>query len=297
MLARLGFAAAIHMDPEIILLDEVLSVGDYIFGIKARSAILKFIGEGTLVFVSHDLDSVEKLCERVIWMDNGGIRAIGNSSEVIASYMQNQQNQINNHRKQQKPPAKSDSGAAGVSKPVTTSGVQTRSINAHDDDSDTVKVHKRLIDSRVQISSVSVHDKDGAERTQFEFGEEIVLRCRIQLSEPIPDLRVIMGITDINTRAVITICDNQQVEPLGMSAGELLVEAHFPATQLRPLGLGAFIGVSNPVALLELTSWQDLGPRFFTIGSRRDPEHHYYAPQRDLIYTPGVYMKRLDSSS
>jgi hypothetical protein len=154
-----------------------------------------------------------------------------------------------------------------------------------------VQKDKRLRDPRVQIRSVSIHGSDGAEKSQFEFGETIILRCHIHLTEPIPDLRVVLGITDISSKAVITACDNQQIEALGLKAGDLVLEGVFPATHIRPRGLGVFVTTSNPIELMELASWKDLGPRFFTIGSRRDPEHHYYAPQPDLIYTPDVRMR------
>jgi len=266
MLARLGFAAAIHMDPEVILLDEVLSVGDYVFGIKANTAIREFVGKGTLVFVSHDLNSVEKLCERVMWMDHGRVREDGNASEVIASYMKDQQRELNL--------------SYGLNEKTET-------------DSGNVAADKRMIDSRVEIRSVSVHGSDGAAKSQFEFGETIVLRCHIHLNKPVADLRVVIGITDINSRAVITACDNQQLDPLGLKSGDLMLEAVFPAAYIRPRGLGVLVTTSNPVDLLELASWQDIGPRFFTIGGRRDPEHHYYAPQSDLVYTPNVEMRVL----
>jgi len=266
MLARLGFAAAIHMDPEVILLDEVLSVGDYVFGIKANTAIREFVGKGTLVFVSHDLNSVEKLCERVMWMDHGRVREDGNASEVIASYMKDQQRELNL--------------SYGLNEKTET-------------DSGNVAADKRMIDSRVEIRSVSVHGSDGAAKSQFEFGETIVLRCHIHLNKPVADLRVVIGITDINSRAVITACDNQQLDPLGLKSGDLMLEAVFPAAYIRPRGLGVLVTTSNPVDLLELASWQDIGPRFFTIGARRDPEHHYYAPQSDLVYTPNVEMRVL----
>ncbi len=265
MLARLGFAAAIHMNPEVILLDEVLSVGDYIFGIKANTAIREFAGKGTLVFVSHDLNSVEKLCERVIWMDHGQVRADGNASEVIAGYMKDQQRELN--------------VSYGLKEKTETDGG--------------IAADKRMIDPRVQIHSVSIHGSDGAEKSQFEFGETIVLRCHIHLASPIKDLRVVIGIIDINSRAVITACDNQQLDPLGLKAGDLVLEAVFPATYIRPRGLGVLVTTSNPVDLLELASWKDIGPRFFTIGARRDAEHHYYAPQADLVYTPNVEMRVL----
>jgi ABC-type polysaccharide/polyol phosphate transport system ATPase subunit len=265
MLARLGFATAIHMDPEIILLDEVLAVGDYSFSVKATSAIQEFIRKGTLVFVSHDLASVEKLCERVIWLDHGRILADGKASEVINAYTTHQQQLM--------------------STAAPNQSSQHRDLLGETNDS--VSVHKQIFDPRVSIVQVTVLNPKGQAQTQFGFGEDIVIRCHLHLTEAIPKFRVVIGIVDIESRAVITACDNQMLEDRDQWIGDVLLEAVFPALKLRPRQLGVWIGASNPVALLPLATWRDTTPRFFSVGPRQDPEHHYFAPQGDLTYTPG----------
>jgi len=87
MFVRLGFAVAAHVDPEILLIDEVLSVGDEGFQRKCAEKIEKFRREGrTIVFVSHGLSQVEQLCETVAWIEKGDIRRIGPAREVISEY-------------------------------------------------------------------------------------------------------------------------------------------------------------------------------------------------------------------
>jgi len=86
MLARLGFAAAVHLDADVILIDEVLAVGDYSFYVKSTNAIVDFLSHGTVILVSHDLTSIEKLCQRTIWLHNGQLMADGASNEVINQY-------------------------------------------------------------------------------------------------------------------------------------------------------------------------------------------------------------------
>ncbi len=87
MYVRLGFSIAAHLDPDILLLDEVLAVGDAAFQAKclARIGELKRGGK-TIVFVSHDLGAVERLCDRVILMQRGEIHTCGAPREVIAEY-------------------------------------------------------------------------------------------------------------------------------------------------------------------------------------------------------------------
>ena len=87
MQARLGFAVAAHVDPDILLIDEVLSVGDMKFQQKCVEKMLSSIKNGTtIVFVSHNLESVKITCPEAILLENGKITKIGSTSEVIKEY-------------------------------------------------------------------------------------------------------------------------------------------------------------------------------------------------------------------
>ena len=87
MIVRLGFAVAANVEPEILLIDEVLSVGDQSFQQRCIERIEKFRSEGrTIIFVSHSLPQVQQLCEDAIWIDKGVIRAQGPAMEVVADY-------------------------------------------------------------------------------------------------------------------------------------------------------------------------------------------------------------------
>jgi len=89
MYLRLAFSIAIHTDPKIFIIDEVLSVGDEGFQKKSKEVILKLIKGGiTTVFVSHSLPTVEEICDRVIWLDHGEVVAEGDPKEVIKRYRQ-----------------------------------------------------------------------------------------------------------------------------------------------------------------------------------------------------------------
>jgi len=89
MYVRLGFAIAAHLDPDVLLLDEVLAVGDAAFQAKCIQRIKELEAAGTtIVFISHDLDAVERLCQRVILMRKGQIAAEGRPRDVIEEYYQ-----------------------------------------------------------------------------------------------------------------------------------------------------------------------------------------------------------------
>lgn len=87
MVARLAFSVATTVDARILLLDEVLSVGDERFQRKCSERMNGFRRSGvTILFVSHNLDSVEKLCDQVLWLENGRIKGYGPAAEVIGEY-------------------------------------------------------------------------------------------------------------------------------------------------------------------------------------------------------------------
>lgn len=87
MMARLAFAIATQVDAEIILLDEILAAGDEAFRERSSARIESFYRSGaTVILVSHDLRSVERLCHSAIWLRNGEIAASGTAAEVVARY-------------------------------------------------------------------------------------------------------------------------------------------------------------------------------------------------------------------
>ena len=88
MSARLGFAVIAHIDPDILLIDEVLAVGDYEFQTKCMDTMRKFRQRGkTMFLVTHDTSAVTDLCSRTIWLDSGRVQAIGDSNEVVDAYL------------------------------------------------------------------------------------------------------------------------------------------------------------------------------------------------------------------
>ena len=88
MSARLGFAIATVQKPDILIVDEVLAVGDFAFQQKCKERMEHLLSNGTtLLFVSHSIEQVKELCSKAIWIDNGEVRAIGETHSVSQEYI------------------------------------------------------------------------------------------------------------------------------------------------------------------------------------------------------------------
>jgi lipopolysaccharide transport system ATP-binding protein len=94
MFVRLAFAVIAHMDVDILVVDEALSVGDAVFNQKCMRFIRNFQENGTLMFVSHDMGAVRSLCKSVIWLKNGKIERTGTAKSVTEAYFQYTQQEI-----------------------------------------------------------------------------------------------------------------------------------------------------------------------------------------------------------
>jgi len=91
MMARLAFSIATVVDPDVLIVDEILSVGDVAFQAKSGAKMKSMINGGTTVlFVSHSIEQIKKLCDRVVWLEKGKIIKIGDAATVCDEYLESQ---------------------------------------------------------------------------------------------------------------------------------------------------------------------------------------------------------------
>jgi len=162
MYARLGFSVAAHVDPEVMLVDEVLSVGDYVFQNKCVQRMKEVVSSGaTVVFVSHNLKTVAEFCDRCLLLDRGRAVMTGPTQEVVSSYL----------RRDGKPRA-----ADAPAKPVTISKVRVRNENgecARFQSGQKVWIDIAIIaHERCRNLSVSIYITDNEYRTVFDTSTE-----------------------------------------------------------------------------------------------------------------------------
>lgn len=133
MFVRLAFAVAVHVDPEVLIVDEALSVGDGVFVHRCMAKIKEFQDRGgTILFVSHDVGAVARLCSRVAWINNGQLRSVGDPSEIVREYQAWIYDQINasyqrDHPHKEAPKLDSTSDPSLREEPQSLSDRSTRS--------------------------------------------------------------------------------------------------------------------------------------------------------------------------
>jgi ABC-type polysaccharide/polyol phosphate transport system ATPase subunit len=149
MYLRLGFSIAAHLEPDVLLLDEVLAVGDASFQTRCLDHIKELHRQGrTIVFISHDLGAVERLCGRVLLLSHGRIAAEGSARDVIAEYQ-----------------------AIGT----------TYTPRRHEDVADAI------LSGEAEITSVTCHDAEGRAGVVFRTGSALTIRIEYLVHQPVLD--------------------------------------------------------------------------------------------------------------
>ncbi|HUS17819.1 MAG TPA: ABC transporter ATP-binding protein [Chloroflexia bacterium] len=186
MVMRLGFAVAINVDPDILITDEVLAVGDESFQRKCLEQIAAFRRSGrTIIFVSHALDAVRGLCSRVIWLDHGVVRADGPAATVIDKYLDYANDR---HRvrllaeyaaRHAAPPATTDAGtAAELDAPEDVAPAAEGELPAAETG--------RWGTGQVSITDVTFLDAEGAPGNVFTTGDRVVIRIYFHAERRVP---------------------------------------------------------------------------------------------------------------
>jgi ABC-type polysaccharide/polyol phosphate transport system ATPase subunit len=163
MYMRLGFSVAMHVQPDILLLDEVLAVGDEAFQQKCFGRLTDFKrAGGTIVFVSHDPIAVQRLCDRALMLEDGRVLEEGLATEIVSAY----------HRRVVSGPAEEAAG------------------------------HDGAVATRCRVHEVRAVAGDGTARDRFVEGEPMALEASLYAEHEIDDASVTVGIRDADGRPV-----------------------------------------------------------------------------------------------
>lgn len=184
MYVRLGFAVAVHVQPEILLVDEVLSVGDEAFQLKCLDKVRQFQREGrTIVHVSHNVDQVREICMRAACLDQGELIAIGPSPEVVKTFRE---------------------------RLLGDPYIQTGDFEEKGS-------------GEIKISSVVIKDSDGRRRQLFHAGEDMELVVALEAEELIEDPVVSMSLTNENGHVIFGTDTAHREIDLGTVHGKIRI--------------------------------------------------------------------------
>jgi ABC-type polysaccharide/polyol phosphate transport system ATPase subunit len=222
MQLRLGFAIAVHLAPDIFVVDETLAVGDAGFQAKCVERMTKLIREGhTLILVSHDLSPVEAICRRAIFLHEGQVRAEGPAKAVVSTYL----DWINTAQ-----------WTRNASRPVPGDG-----------------------SPQLTLERVSCHDAGGAERYGYETGEDVEVRLSFRAATPIPRPHVTLGISVGGSDSLIQcsmLADGEAPERLEDGS---VVSCRLHALPLLPRAYQLWCSVQTQHAYGDVLDWQPVG--------------------------------------
>jgi ABC-type polysaccharide/polyol phosphate transport system ATPase subunit len=222
MYVRLGFAVAVHVDPDVLVVDEVLAVGDEAFAHRCLDTIADFSRRGkTIFFVSHSLALVEELCDRVLYLDHGRTKALGDPRETLARYRMDVAAEegarlAREHKEEEKNFLEGEEGerragaaAPGVAAaprreaqlpfeekpPVQEERVQQATTPAAPEPLEQKESLPRRWGSReVEITGCRMLDSSGAERYAFRSGQSVTIEIAVAPRAPLSDFVFGIGI-------------------------------------------------------------------------------------------------------
>jgi ABC-type polysaccharide/polyol phosphate transport system ATPase subunit len=197
MYMRLGFAVAIHVDPDVLLVDEVLAVGDEAFTHKCLDKFAEFRRRGrTVLLVTHSLDLVTRFCDEALWLDQGVVKMQGDPRRVIDAYLLDVTGAE----------ARALSDAAKKT-PITPSSTGT----AAPEPADMSKADEGRWGSReVELTSVELLDRNGVPTRVFQSGDQVEVRLRVRARHPVSDL--VFGVGIFNAEGVCCYGTNTAIE-------------------------------------------------------------------------------------
>jgi hypothetical protein len=198
MYMRLGFAVAIHVDPDVLLVDEVLAVGDEGFTHKCLDKFAEFKRRGkTILIVTHQLDLVQRFCEEALWLDSGVVKAHGDPRRVLDAYLL------------------AVSAAENTAMSSTTAGIAAVQTGTN-----AAGTPNRWGSREVEITSVELSGAGGPSNV-FDSGSPMEIRMHVRAAQPTSDF--VFGIGIFNAEGVCCYGTNTHLE--GATPGELSGDA------------------------------------------------------------------------
>jgi len=215
MYMRLGFAVAIHVDPEVLLVDEVLAVGDEGFTHKCLDKFAEFKRRGkTILLVTHSLGMVERFCDEALWLDAGRIKGSGDPKRIVGAYLTDIEQREEHELAAGDAKARESASAAVVSPDEPASAILPDTpIETATGPADMFRATEGRWGSReVEITQVTLAGADGQPGHVFHSGDPMDVRIHMHAPLPIDDF--VVGIGIFNAEGVCCYGTNTSIAEL-----------------------------------------------------------------------------------
>jgi ABC-type polysaccharide/polyol phosphate transport system ATPase subunit len=208
MYMRLGFSVAVHVDPEVLLVDEVLAVGDEAFTHKCLDKFADFKRRGkTILLVTHSLNLVERFCDEAMWLDGGRNAAEGDSKRIVDAYVSKVQQDEEQFLASADVKAQQVSGAVAQATP----GADAAPGQIAGPTADVTQIGQGRWGSRVvEISQVGLLDLHGAAAHVFQSGDLMRVHLRVHATRPVDDC--VFGVGIFNAGGLCVYGTNTEIE-------------------------------------------------------------------------------------
>ena len=216
MYMRLGFAVAIHVDPDVLLVDEVLAVGDEGFTHKCLDKFAEFKRRGkTILLVTHSLGLVERFCDEALWMDGGRMKLQGDPKRVVGAYITD----VEKSEEQQlaAADARAQESAVVISPDDPAAVLPDHPIETAEAPADMFRATEGRWGSReIEVTAVDLVGPDGTAGHVFHSGDEVTIRVRLRAAVEMDDF--VVGIGLFNAEGVCCYGTNTSLEQLEVGA-------------------------------------------------------------------------------
>ena len=218
MYMRLGFAVAINVDPDVLLVDEVLAVGDEAFTHKCLDKFAEFRKRGkTILLVTHSLNLVEKFADEVLWLDSGKVRGEGDPRRIVSAYYEDVAKTEEKHL------ASVEAKAAAAAEAAATTVAEAPVVESPASTDESFKSSEGRWGSReIEIANVTITGPDGQAGHVFQSGEPVDIRLDLRAAKPVDDF--VFGIGIFDAEGVCCYGTNTDIEK--MKAGEIDGDGH-----------------------------------------------------------------------
>lgn len=210
MYMRLAFSVAINVDADILLIDEILGVGDANFQAKCFNKLREIKAKGTtIVIVSHSLGQIEQICERSIWIHEGVIRAEGDPKEIDLAYLEYMGQKIQERTAQE---LEAQAEAQRAEEEARAQKAPEAAAQTEEAPAEPEEVKKRWGNGSARISAIHVCTEDGRGQRVFKTGDAVRIRIDYRVKKPVED--AVFGIGIFNRDGVQCYGTNTHIDKL-----------------------------------------------------------------------------------